>query len=274
MGTLYPIFLSALDLGSISVGAPYFTATMTPLLVPFAILMGFGPQLAWREAQLQPVIKKLALPFALTVVLGTVVAFAPQTFNPLAAVMFSVSGWIMFTTLADLCRKTKNLTAWRGMPLSYYGMVLAHAGFALLLMGVTASTTWNAERILWMKQGQQITFAGRTVLFLGVQPGVSENYTFERGLLSVKTRSDDTDFFFLEPEKRWYPSQDRELSETALHLTMFDMLYAAMGDRDAKDPNRRVVRLYHHPLILWIFIGACMIASGGVLAARDQRKRT
>jgi len=272
MGTLYPLFLTALGLGDISVGAPYFTATMTPLLVPFAILMGIGPFLAWREAAVQPVVKKLTAPLALTAVLAASVAFMPLPGRPLTVLLFMVAGWVMFATLADLFRRTAGLSSWRALPASYFGMVISHTGFALLLMGVTASTSWNAEQILWMKQGQQITFAGRAVIFLGVQPGIGTNYTYERGLFSVKTKDDDVDFYFLEPEKRWYPSQDRELTETALHLTGFDMLYAALGDADPKDPARRVVRLYHHPLILWVLIGACMIAGGGALAASGRRE--
>lgn len=270
MGTLYPIFLSALDLGSISVGPPYFTATMTPLLVPFAILMGFGPWLAWREAQARPLVRKLVVPFGFTCVLGLAVALMPLPGRPLTVVIFMVSGWVLAATLHDFLRKTDWLKSWRSLAPSYYGMVVGHAGFALLLVGATAATSWGQERITWMQPGQSIPFAGHTVVFLGIEPSIGKNYTAEVAQFSVRD-ADDNNFFLLEPEKRWYPSQERELSETSLRLSGLDMLYAVLGDRDEKVTGRRVLRIYYHPLILLVLLGACMIAAGGVLAAFPRR---
>lgn len=43
LGTLYPLFLDALDLGKISVGPPYFDTVFVPLMTPAIFLMGIGP---------------------------------------------------------------------------------------------------------------------------------------------------------------------------------------------------------------------------------------
>ena len=39
LGTLYPLFIDALSLDKISVGAPYFNAIFVPLMWPLMILM-------------------------------------------------------------------------------------------------------------------------------------------------------------------------------------------------------------------------------------------
>lgn len=272
MGTLYPIFLSALDLGSISVGAPYFTATMTPLLVPFAILMGIGPLLAWRESSFVSIRAKLYLPLALTFALAVVIALMPWPYAPFTVTMFACAGWILSTTFMDLFRKTGRFTQIRSLPPAYYGMIVAHAGFAVLLMGVTGATSWKEEKILWMTQGDSTVFAGRTVSFIGIRPDVDKNYMVERAILQVQAGADDEPWFLL-PEKRWYPTQERELSETALRTDGFGIVYAVMGDQDKENPLRRVMRFYHHPLVLWVLLGALMIATGGLmaLAAPSQR---
>lgn len=272
MGTLYPIFLSALDLGSISVGAPYFTATLTPLLVPFAILMGIGPLLAWRESSLAPLRAKLYLPLALTFALAAWVAFMPWPDRFFTVTMFACAGWILFTTLADLVRKTHRFTAIRSMPPAYYGMIVAHAGIAVLLMGVTAATVWKEEKILWMTTNDTVTFAGKTVTFIGIRPDVGKNFTVERAILSLQGSGDEAPVFLL-PEKRWYPAQERELSETALRADGFAIDYAVMGDQDKQNPFRRVIRLYHHPLVLWVLLGALMIATGGLMALASPAVR-
>ncbi|HYD18948.1 MAG TPA: heme lyase CcmF/NrfE family subunit [Patescibacteria group bacterium] len=271
MGTLYPIFLSALELGSISVGAPYFTATLTPLLIPFAILMGLGPMLAWRETLPGTLSRRVLVPGALTALLALAVALMPLPGRPFTVVMFLAAGWILFATLADFYRKTHRLTALRSLPPAYYGMVVAHAGFAVLLIGVTAATSWNAEKISWMTVGERLSFTGREVSFLGVRPDIGRNYTLERAIFRVTEGADDPGYY-LQPEKRWYPTQERELSETALHLDGFDITYAVLGDQDKENPQRRVVRLYHHPLIALVLAGALMIAAGGLMSLAKPRR--
>jgi cytochrome c-type biogenesis protein CcmF len=185
--------------------------------------------------------------------------------------MFACAGWILFSTLADLLRKTHKFTAIRSMPPAYYGMVMAHAGVAVLLMGVTAATVWKEEKILWMTAGDTVAFAGKTVTFIGIRPDVGKNFTIERAILSVQGAGDDAPAFLL-PEKRWYPAQQRELSETALRADGFAIDYAVMGDQDKQNPFRRVIRLYHHPLVLWVLLGALMIATGGLMGMASPSK--
>ena len=269
MGTLYPLFLSALDLGSISVGPPYFSAVLTPLLVPFALLMGMAPGLGWHQAALKPALQKLTVPLLLTLLLAGCVALSPYSGGAFTLVMFSIAGWILFGTLNDFLRRTQGLRQWRHLTPGFFGMILAHSGFAVLLMGITGATQWKVEKILWMNRGEHISFAGRDITFLGVEPGIGPNYDYERGIFRLGAPVDKE---FMLPEKRWYPSQDRATSEVALRLQGANMLYAVMGDRDKKDQFRWTVRFYYHPLVLLAFAGACMIGLGG-LAAMARRKR-
>ena len=50
LGTLYPLFLDALNLGKISVGPPYFDTVFVPLMTPLVFLMGIGPLARWKQA--------------------------------------------------------------------------------------------------------------------------------------------------------------------------------------------------------------------------------
>jgi cytochrome c-type biogenesis protein CcmF len=270
LGTLYPVFLSALDLGTISVGAPYYAAALTPLMLPFALLMGAGPALAWRETALPPVLKRLAAPFAVTVVFTAIVALLPLPGKPFAPLMLFAAGWIFFATVNELIRKTGFFRAWRHLPLSFFGMLLAHAGFALLLAGAVASTSWAVEKTLWMKPRDVTVVAGRELLFLGVEPGLGKNYDYDRAAFSIPRGKD---FLLLYPEKRWYPATERFTSETALSLVGPDMLYLVLGDRDAKDPDRWVVRIYYHPFIALLILGAGLMALGGLVSLADRRRR-
>ena len=271
MGTLYPLFLSALNAGSVSVGPPYYTAALTPLLIPFALLMGAGPGLSWKEAHLMPALRRLGAPFAAAVVFTVVISLLPLPGRPFTSVMAFISGWILFATLHEFLRKTSFLTSFGRLPRSFYGMTLAHCGFALLLMGAITATSWVTEKTLWMTPGEQVTVAGHNILFLGVEPGVGQNYDYDRGNFSIPVSATDDDFILLKPEKRWYPATERATSETALQPFGLDMLYLVMGDQDEKMPSRWVVRIYYHPFIILLLIGAALIALGALTAMQDRR---
>src|SRR5438874_651356 len=67
LGTLYPLFLDALDLGKISVGPPYFDSVFVPLLTPLIFLMGIGPVARWKEARLPDLWQRLRSALAVSV---------------------------------------------------------------------------------------------------------------------------------------------------------------------------------------------------------------
>ncbi len=270
LGTLYPVFMNAFDLGSVSVGPPYYAATMLPLLVPFVFLLGVAPMLAWQKNKLNALMPKLVAP-AVATLSAVIVVYAlsskPDTFVLLGT---ALGVWIISASLADAGRKAGSLKAWRALSKSYHGMIIAHIGFAVLILGVTAVSRATSENILWMTPGSTVDIAGKTLTFAGTTAGLGENYNIDAGLFVV---NDGGEPYTLAPEKRWYPVAGKETSEVALHRDGFGLLYATLGDQDKKNPARWVVRLYHHPYILLVFLGGLMMYGGGLLAALDRRAR-
>jgi cytochrome c-type biogenesis protein CcmF len=255
MGTLYPLFLNALDMGSISVGPPYYMTTLLPLLAPFALLLGAAPLLAWKQGNL----KNLSMPLTLTV-MALVIFFPLLREKPLSLLGFGAGGWVVLATLHDVWKKFGNK-----LPRSYYGMALAHAGFGLLIIGITATTLWKEEKILWMLPGERVEIAGKQIALLGTQEKPGPNYEINTVIFSV-------DGGYMTPEKRWYPVQEKITSEVSLRLKGFGLLYLVLGDQDEKYPERWAVRAYYHPLALWILLGALMMAGGGALSFADKRR--
>ncbi len=256
MGTLYPIFLGALGMGQVSVGAPYYMATLLPLLPPFALLLGGASFVAWRHGNLQ----KMALPLMLYGL--ALLIFLPLLIKkPLALVGLGAGGWIVFATAFDLWKK-------RGSHLarSYYGMALAHAGVGVVIIGITVNALWMQEKILWMQPGDHVQLGGREVAFLAMHPDKGPNYERNTGVFSE-------DGGYMTPEKRWYPVQAQMTSEVSLRSDgALGLLYLVLGDEDKEHPGRWSVRGYHHPFILFALLGALMAAAGGIVSLTDRRR--
>lgn len=272
LGTVYPIVLAALDVASVSVGAPYYIAVFTPLLLPFAAAMGLAPFLAWRATPLAVLRRAIRLPIIVTLAVLCMLAASPLPKTPAVWSGIGAGVWILSATLADLLNKTDMLRRWRMLTASQAAMTLAHAGFALLLIGATAATQWASQQTLWMKPGQHVAFAGNRVLLLGIESGLGRNYNTDRAIFTVQPANNPANMIFLMPEKRFYPVQEKLTSESAIALRGFDIMHAVMGDQDAKDPARWVIRLYYHPLVVLFFAGGVLMALGGAVSLLERRR--
>src|SRR6187431_1179535 len=67
LGTLYPLFLDALNMGKISVGPPYFDTVFFPLMAPAVFLMAIGPIASWKRASLPDLWTRLRWAFGVTI---------------------------------------------------------------------------------------------------------------------------------------------------------------------------------------------------------------
>ncbi|HYE38592.1 MAG TPA: heme lyase CcmF/NrfE family subunit [Ramlibacter sp.] len=276
IGTLYPLFLDVLGLGKVSVGAPFFNSTFGPLMIPMVAAMGVAPLLAWKRGDLAGAMGRLWVALVVTalVVLYTVWAVGGPV---MALIGIAMGAWALVSALVEFADRIRLFRAPAGeswsravnLPRSAWGMTIAHAFLGIGIMGMTASSSWNAELIKGMRPGDTAQVAGYTLHFETVRPGFGENYRAEVGTFRVSR--DGKAIATLEPERRSYPVSRQTTSETAIHTTATADLYVALGDPDAQ--GLWVVRIYHHPLLPWIWVGALGLVFGGLVSLSDRRFR-
>jgi len=68
IGTLYPLFLDAMDGPKITVGPPFFNMTFVPIMVPLLCLVPLGSLLGWKRADLVAALERLMGAGALAIV--------------------------------------------------------------------------------------------------------------------------------------------------------------------------------------------------------------
>ncbi|MHA1567991.1 MAG: heme lyase CcmF/NrfE family subunit [Alphaproteobacteria bacterium] len=276
IGTLYPLFLDAVGGGKISVGAPFFTATFVPLMVPMVVAMGIGPMLAWKRGDLAGALGRLKFVFALTLVAALAAWYIDSKEPVLAVLGIGLAAWLFFATLADFTTRIKlfgapPLESWRRarrMPRAAYGMTLAHAGLAIAIAGMTGSI-WNSENVRAMRIGDTARIAGYDLTLEAVDDVRGPNYSAERARFAV--RRDGRAVATMHPERRLYPVQGMPTTEAAIRSTWRADLYAVIGEGDGQ--GTWTVRLYHNPLVPWMWTGAAVMVLGGLVSLSDRRLR-
>jgi len=276
VGTLYPMVAELLLGAKISVGAPFFNAVFFPLMVPLVVAMAAGPLLPWKRADLWAALARLkaaAAAAAFALLVGLWLA-GSALWLPLLA--FALAGWLAAGSLTDLAERTglgrlrpgESAARLRGLPRSALGTTVAHLGFAVTLAGI-GGMGLAEERIALMHPGESVTLAGYTIRFDGMAEVQGPNYSASRATLAVSR--DGAPVAVMTPERRSFPVARSATSETAIRTTGFADLYAAVGESDPGGGT--VVRLYHKPLAPWVWLGALVMALGGLLSLSDRRYR-
>lgn len=275
LGTLYPLFLDALNLGKISVGPPYFDTVFVPLMTPALFLMGIGPLAQWKKASLPDLALRLRWAFGVSVATAVLLPFVLGKWTPLLSLGLLLALWIVTTAVVTVRERLTHLegaglvSRLASIPRSYWGMILAHCGIAVFIVGVTMVKGFETEQDVRMNVGDHAIIGGYTFQFDGAKDLVGPNYIAARGTFRVT--KDGRDVTVMYPEKRRYLAQSQTMTEAAIDSGLLRDLYVSLGE--PLEAGAWSVRLYHKPFIDWIWGGCLIMAFGGVLAVTDRRYR-
>ena len=280
-GTLYPLLLELSTGKTISVGAPFYMWTFCILAMPLILLMAVGPFLGWKRGDLKGALQRLAAA-GVVAILGAAIALWIRFDGPLLApIAMAVALWLLVGTVIEWLERVKAFSGnWRSvanrarhLPRAAYGMSLAHAGLAIAIIGMTGSAAWKTEQVKVVQPGQSVMLQGYDFKLESVGPARGENYLADRAHFVV-TRDGDfvADLF---PERRQYLVQPMPTTEAAIHSSFLADLYAVIGEPAQSEDGAGgwTVRVYHEPMVPWIWFGALVMVLGGLTSLSDRRYR-
>ncbi|MEM9256183.1 MAG: heme lyase CcmF/NrfE family subunit [Pseudomonadota bacterium] len=269
-GTLFPLIVDALGGGKVSVGPPYFNVVFVPLMALLAPFMGLGPVSRWKGDSLARWRQEL-LPSALVAIaLGVTLPLLAAPYNLWMALAVLLSAWLVLGLVRDIWFRSKGFANLRRLTPSYWGMVVAHLGFALCMTGVVAVSQFSVERDVKMRPGDRQSIGDYEFQLLQVKPVQGPNYVADAAVFDVSYRGEP--LVTLVPEKRRYLASGSVMTEAAIDGRVFRDLFVAMGE-PVGEAGAWAIRLQYKPLIRWIWFGAVLMAVGGMLTILDRRYR-
>lgn len=275
LGTLYPLWLDAMGWGKISVGPPYFNSVFMPLMTLLLLFMGAGPHCFWLRTDPQRLWRRLRYTLLISGILGLSLPWLiTQGLTLSVAIGVSLAFWVAFGCIQDtwlrLWRWPGGLRrAWLALPRSQYGMMVAHVGVAVCVLGVVLSSAYTTAQDVRLSLGDEVTVGPYVVKLIQTKPLSGPNYdsvAAQFDLFQAGTRAQT-----LWAEKRYYPVQGVSMTEAAIDIEFFSDLYLALGE--ALSDGAWAVRVYYKPFVRWIWGGGLLMMLGGVLAISDKRYR-
>jgi cytochrome c-type biogenesis protein CcmF len=268
LGTIYPLIVDALNLGKLSVGAPYFNAVFVPLMVPVVFLMVPGGIAHWREARWAQLGHDLRLPALAAVVAGVAIWTLTERGTWLTGMGIALATWVVVGLLMQIAIRMKKPGR---IPPSFWGMHLAHLGIAVITVGITMVKSYEVERDVRMGLNDTVTIENYSFELVGVSDVDGPNYKALRG--DIKVTKDGKYLEMLYPEKRKYFSSAMPMTEAGIDSGLFRDLYVSLGEPIEGERLQWSVRVFYKPFVSWLWYGSILMVLGGLLAVSDRRYR-
>ena len=267
IGTLHPVLLDALKLDKSSVGEPYFNAVFPIPMLPLVFLLGLGMHAAWKRASFGRTKRVLTMVAVAAVVLGVAVPLMIKGWHSVLTVVAFVAGaWVSLSALIEPISRWRNK---QSLSPSVLGMAISHLGVGCFVFGVAAVSAYGESRDLSLRPGQSAQVAGYDFRMRDLRDVQGPNYQALEGEFAI-TRGDG-EATVLTAQKRKYKSQSDPLTEAGIDANLSHDLVISMGN----DLGEGVwsLRLQYKPLIRFIWLGALIMAIGGLVATCDRRYR-
>ncbi len=263
VGTLMPLFVDALGLPTLSVGAPYYNMSATPLMMAAVILMPLAPFLPWTNGGAKPALKQLGAAFILlpvAVVTGAFIWFGAPV---LAVVGAALGAWALAGAGMDAVRTLPSLAV-RSAQIAAGARAIAHAGVGLIALGAAADASRPIDQNVTLAEGESVTVGGYELTLEGVRGIEGPNYIGDRARLLINGGEDGV----IEPERRFYVAADQTTREVALRAGLAGELYVSVGEARVRENGVTAfeVRGAYHPLVWMLSLGAIFIVLGGLTA--------
>jgi cytochrome c-type biogenesis protein CcmF len=276
IGTIWPLLVEVLTGRKVSVGAPFFDLAFTPFMMAIAVVLPVLAILPWKRGNLGRAIRQLRGPLALALALGVLTWSVQTGRSALAPIGATLAAWLVLGAFAEIAVRIRLAGAPPGeslrrawnLPRADWGKALAHAGLGVTIFGVAAITAWATEDIRVARPGESFA-VGRYALRLdSVVRERGPNY--DADIATVAVLEGGTVVTTLHPEKRLYEVQGMATTEAGIDRGFTRDLYVALGDPQA---GGWALRTYVKPFSNWIWLGAMIMAAGGLTSLTDRRYR-
>ena len=263
LGVIYPLIYEYLFNQKISVGAPFYTAIFSPIVLIACIFLIFSIDSKWsREFKLNlmnlPIILSTTLSFLITFVFIFLYKIDDIYMNLLIFVGFLIICRYIFEIYKSISAK-KYIN-----PFS----AIAHMALGLLLISISLNSVLSSERAMSIKIDETESYKDLTIYFQNVNLSEAYNYDAIEADLLVETTNGES--FLLSPEKRRYFTRGQITTETAIHASLLRDIYMTIGDQ--LDDGSWVVNIQINYLIRWIWFSAILMCMAGIMLIFSKKR--
>ncbi len=270
VGTLYPTVLEYLTGELISVGAPYYNSLFNSIALAILVLTMIGQYCSWQGNSLLPIFREYRFSFC------SAAAILPFIFHMELIIVLSItiSIALLIFVLEAYSKRIRlfkvafgeSILLARRVSKSYYAMMLAHAGVAILVLGIAYSVGWQEKKENYLKIGDSITVNKFKVTLRNIELIKEKNFHAVRGTMDIRNLLNNKILGEVTPEYRFSLAEGQKNVESSIYHNLLSDIYVVIGEID-KSKSKIAAKVHYKPGMSIIWLGSFLIAFGSLLAA-------
>ena len=261
IGTIYPIILDVLKDIRISVGSPFFTITMLPLLIPFLVFMTIGPKMNWINTKFNILLKELIYPFLISLILVSIIYLYFDETKLFGYLIFLFGLFLLITLVKDV------LLFFKKKQKINFPKIISHFGFGLLVVSISLNSIFSVEKDINLKIGESYKFDKYELKFKNISERIDKNYTSVIGNFELLNKNGKS--FILNPEIRIFNQPKILTSEASIKTNFLHDKFLVMAFIENSEFYN--IRFQYKPLMIWIWISALLMSCGGFIRVIQKR---
>ncbi len=263
LGVIYPLIYEYLFNQKISVGAPFYTAIFSPIVLVACIFLIFSIDSKWsREFKFNLMNLPIILSTTLSIFITFVFIFLYEIDDIYINLLIFVGFLIIFRYIFEIFKlisAKKHINPFSAM---------AHMALGLLLISISLNSVLSSERAMSIKIDETESYKDLTIYFQNINLSEAYNYDSIEADLLVQTTNGES--FLLSPEKRRYFTRGQITTETAIHASLLRDIYMTIGDQ--LDDGSWVVNIQINYLIRWIWFSAILMCMAGIMLIFSKKR--
>lgn len=280
-GVIFPLISELVTGQKVTVGPPFYQRATAPLFAGLLLLMGIAPLAAWRHSTAKTLGRAIWKPFLFSLLIP-IFAFSTGVRSWPALVGFWLCAFVASVTLYEFWRgamarhrkSDENFfqALWNlaGRNRRRYGGYVIHLGVVLMALGIIGIEMFQTETQGSITQGQSLALGAYTMTF----KDLAEFQTPDGRLVTravVDVSKNGKLVAELHPRRDYYFESQQPMTIPGVRSTMEDDFYVLLVDWQPISTAGATFKIYHNPLVNWLWLGAFVFILGTMIAAWPEK---
>jgi cytochrome c-type biogenesis protein CcmF len=277
-GVIFPILSELVTGQKVTVGPPFYQKATGPLFALLLLLMGIAPLSAWGYANARRLKKMLIVPVALALLTVGGLTALLGIHSVWALVGFALVAFTGYVTIGEFIRGVRaRMHRGEAFPTAFvrlmrrnrrrYGGYIVHLGIIVMATGIIGTQFFATETQATVPQGGKITLGHYAMTYDGLQEFFApDGRHVARAIVSVY--KDGRKVGVVHPRRDFYVDSQQPMTIPGVRSSLLgDDFYVILVDWQPISVEGATFKVYHQPLVNWIWMGALIFIIGTLVAA-------
>jgi cytochrome c-type biogenesis protein CcmF len=276
-GVIFPLISELVTGQKVTVGPPFYERANGPLFAGLLLLMAIAPLSGWGLSTYKTIGRAIWKP-SIVAVLTVIIVLVAGVINPFAIIGFFLVSLVLSVTLYEYWRGTMARRKRHGENLlsalwtlakrdrRRYGGYLIHISMAMMAIGIIGIEMFQTETQGTLSQGETLALDEYVITYesLSVFDG-PDGRNIARAVIDVT--KDGKSVGELYPRRDFYYDSQQPMTIPGVRSTIEDDFYILLVDWQEISTRSATFKVYHNPLVNWMWIGAWVFVMGTLVAA-------